>query len=120
MSRYTDPVCKLCRREGKKSCSLRASAATRTSAPWSAVPMRRASTARAGRKLPNMASSCVPSSRPAVTTAFRRASSVNISRWRSVVRGVTGENLLRICESRLDNVVYLLGWARLVRKAVSS
>lgn len=25
--------------------------------------------------------------------------------------GMTGENLLRICESRLDNVVYLLGWA---------
>ena len=25
--------------------------------------------------------------------------------------GVTGENLLRICESRLDNVVYTLGWA---------
>jgi small subunit ribosomal protein S4 len=25
--------------------------------------------------------------------------------------GVTGENLLRICESRLDNVVYSLGWA---------
>ena len=24
-------------------------------------------------------------------------------------QGVTGENLLRICESRLDNVVYLLG-----------
>ena len=23
--------------------------------------------------------------------------------------GVTGENLLRICESRLDNVVYRLG-----------
>ncbi|MBQ1967531.1 MAG: 30S ribosomal protein S4, partial [Clostridia bacterium] len=26
-------------------------------------------------------------------------------------QGVAGENLLRICESRLDNVVYLLGWA---------
>ena len=26
-------------------------------------------------------------------------------------QGMTGENLLRICESRLDNVVYLLGWA---------
>ena len=25
--------------------------------------------------------------------------------------GVTGENLLQICESRLDNVVYTLGWA---------
>ena len=25
--------------------------------------------------------------------------------------GMTGENLLRICESRLDNIVYLLGWA---------
>ena len=27
-------------------------------------------------------------------------------------QGVTGENLLRICESRLDNVVYRLGWAK--------
>ena len=26
-------------------------------------------------------------------------------------QGVTGENLLRILESRLDNVVYRLGWA---------
>ena len=26
-------------------------------------------------------------------------------------QGVTGTNRLRICESRLDNVVYLLGWA---------
>ena len=26
-------------------------------------------------------------------------------------QGMTGENLLRICESRLDNIVYLLGWA---------
>ncbi|MEG2720691.1 MAG: 30S ribosomal protein S4, partial [Oscillospiraceae bacterium] len=26
-------------------------------------------------------------------------------------KGIAGENLLRICESRLDNVVYLLGWA---------
>ena len=25
--------------------------------------------------------------------------------------GVTGDNLLRICERRLDNVVYTLGWA---------
>ena len=27
------------------------------------------------------------------------------------MEGMTGENLLKICESRLDNVVYLLGWA---------
>jgi small subunit ribosomal protein S4 len=26
-------------------------------------------------------------------------------------QGIVGENLLKICESRLDNVVYLLGWA---------
>ena len=26
-------------------------------------------------------------------------------------QGVTGDNLLQICESRIDNVVYLLGWA---------
>ena len=27
------------------------------------------------------------------------------------MQGQAGENLLRICESRLDNIVYLLGWA---------
>ena len=26
-------------------------------------------------------------------------------------QGQAGENLLRICESRLDNAIYLLGWA---------
>ena len=32
-------------------------------------------------------------------------------------QGVTGENLLRICESRLDNIVYLLGWANSIAEA---
>ena len=31
--------------------------------------------------------------------------------WHEKQEGMTGENLLRICESRLDNVVYLLGFA---------
>ncbi len=33
--------------------------------------------------------------------------------------GVTGENLLRLLESRLDNVVYRCGWASSVPKPVS-
>ena len=63
------------------------------------------------KRLPNTACSFVRSSRPAVTTAFRKASSTSISSWAERRQGMTGENLLRICESRLDNVVYLLGWA---------
>ena len=56
------------------------------------------SMARAARRPLNTVCSSEQSSRLSVTTVFSK-------------KGVTGENLLRICESRLDNVVYLLGWA---------
>ena len=35
-------------------------------------------------------------------------------------QGVTGENLLRYCELRLDNVVYRAGWAPPDRRPASS
>ena len=47
----------------------------------------------------------------------RRYYGINESQFRKYFamaerkQGKTGENLLRICESRLDNIVYLLGWA---------
>ena len=73
MSRYTDPVCKLCRREGKKlflkgeRCyTNKCSVERRSYAPGQHGQSRKKTSD--------------------VTTAFRRASSVNISRWRSVVR----------------------------------
>lgn len=111
MARYTGAVCRLCRRENKK-LFLKASVATPISAPSPAGPPSPGSTAkRAPERLPNMESSCAPNSRPGVTTASWKASSPSTLIWPPAKPGVTGENLLRICESRLDNVVYRLGFA---------
>lgn len=41
----------------------------------------------------------------------------NYYRQADVKKGQTGENLMTILESRLDNVVFRLGWARTRREA---
>ena len=41
----------------------------------------------------------------------------NLFKKASAQKGITGENLLRLCESRLDNVVYRLGIAQTRRAA---
>ena len=110
MARYTGPVCKLCRREGKKlflkgercytgKCALdrRAYAPgqhgqSRKKASEYGIQLRAKQQARRYYGIPE------GQFYKYFLMAERR-------------QGVTGENLLRICESRLDNIVYLLGWA---------
>ena len=110
MARYTGAVCKLCRREGKKlflkgerCTSSKCSIERRSSAPGQHGQGRKKLT-EYGLQL------------RAKQTA-RRYYGLSESQFRKyfmmAVRheGVTGDNLLRICESRLDNIVYSLGWA---------
>lgn len=110
MARYTGAVCKLCRREGKKlflkgerCTSSKCSIDRRSYAPGQHGQGRKKLT-EYGLQL------------RAKQTA-RRYYGLNESQFHKyytmAVRqaGVTGDNLLRICESRLDNVVYSLGWA---------
>ena len=110
MARYTGAVCKLCRREGKKlflkgerCTSSKCSLERRSYAPGQHGQGRKKLT-EYGLQL------------RAKQTA-RRYYGISESQFRKyfmmAVRqaGVTGDNLLRICESRLDNVVYSLGWA---------
>ncbi|MBR5271967.1 MAG: 30S ribosomal protein S4 [Clostridia bacterium] len=110
MARYTGPVCKLCRREGKKlflkgercytgKCSIdrRAYAPgqhgqSRKKASEYGIQLRAKQQARRYYGIPE--------------GQFYKYFLMAESR-----QGVTGENLLRICESRLDNIVYQLGWA---------
>ena len=110
MARYTGPVCKLCRREGKKlflkgercytgKCAIdrRAYAPgqhgqSRKKASEYGIQLRAKQQARRYYGIPE------GQFYKYFLMAERR-------------QGVTGENLLRICESRLDNIVYLLGWA---------
>ena len=110
MARYTGAVCKLCRREGKKlflkgercytgKCAIE----RRAYAPGQHGQSRKKAT-EYGLQL-------------RAKQQAKRYYGIQESQFYKYFlmaerkQGVTGENLLRICESRLDNVVYLLGWA---------
>ncbi len=110
MARYTEAVCKLCRREGQKlflkgarcytdKCAL----ARRAYAPGQHGQGRK-KTSEYGMQL-------------RAKQLTRRYYGVLESQFRDYYEmatkreGKTGEQLLSILESRLDNVVYRLGWA---------
>jgi len=112
MARYTGAVCKLCRREGKKlflkgercytgKCSVE----RRAYAPGQhGQNQARKKTSEYGLQL-------------RAKQQARRYYGIQEGQFHKYFlmaerkKGVTGETMLQICESRLDNVVYLLGWA---------
>ncbi len=110
MARYTDAVCKLCRREGKKLFLK----GERCTSPKCAFERRSYAPGQHGQGRKKLTEYGLQLR--AKQTA-RRFYGLNESQFHKyylmAVRqaGVTGENLLRICESRLDNIVYSLGWA---------
>ena len=110
MSRYTAAVCKLCRREGKKlflkgdRCYTGKCAVERRGYAPGQHGQNRKKTSEYGLQL------------RAKQTA-KRYYGIQEGQFHKYFlmaehrQGMSGENLLKICESRLDNVVYLLGWA---------
>ncbi len=110
MARYTGAVCKLCRREGKKlflkgeRCYTNKCALDRRSYAPGQHGQGRKKTSEYGLQL-------------RAKQQARRFYGIGEGQFHKYFlmaerrQGMTGENLLRICESRLDNVVYLLGWA---------
>jgi len=110
MARYTGAVCKLCRREGKKlflkgdRCYTGKCALERRSYAPGQHGQNRKKVSEYGLQL------------RAKQTAKRYYGIQEGQFYKYFLmaekrQGIVGENLLRICESRLDNVVYLLGWA---------
>ncbi len=110
MARYTGAVCKLCRREGKKlflkgdRCYTNKCALERRAYAPGQHGQSRKKQSEYGTQL------------RAKQTARRYygINEVQFSKYYEMavkMPGMTGENLLKVCESRLDNVVYLLGWA---------
>lgn len=110
MARYTDAVCRLCRREGQKlflkgeRCySAKCSIDRRGYAPGQHGQGRKKAS-EYGLQL-------------RMKQKARRYYGVLEGQFHHYFeiaekkQGVTGENLLRLLESRLDNVVYRLGWA---------
>lgn len=110
MARYTGPACKLCRREGKKlflkgdRCYSSKCAIERRSYAPGQHGQNRKKTSEYGMQL------------RAKQTA-RRYYGVAEGQFHKYFveaerrEGVTGTNLLQLCESRLDNIVYTAGFA---------
>lgn len=110
MARYTGPVCRLCRREGQKlflkgeRCySAKCSVGRRAYAPGQHGQGRKKSSEyglqlRAKQK----------------ARRYYGVNEVQFHHYFEIAErkaGVTGENLLRLLESRLDNIVYRVGFA---------
>ena len=110
MARYTGAVCKMCRREGKKlflkgdRCYTGNCAIERRSYAPGQHGQNRSKNSEYGLQL-------------RAKQQARRYYGIQEGQFHKYFlmaerkAGVTGTNLLRICESRLDNVVYTLGWA---------
>jgi small subunit ribosomal protein S4 len=114
MAKYRGPVCKLCRREGEKlflkgaRCfSPKCSFERRGYPPGQhgkGAQFRRRRESDYNRQL--RAKQKARRTYGILERQFRRYYEVSLSR-----RGLTGLNLLQILESRLDNVVFRLGFA---------
>lgn len=111
MARYTGPVCRLCRREGKKlylkgdRCYTNKCGIDRRGyAPGEHGQGRRGKVSEFGIQLREK-------------QKLRRVYGIlerqfeNYFEMASAKHGITGETLLQILESRFDNVVYRLGFA---------
>ena len=110
MARYTEAVCRQCRREGQKlflkgdRCYTGKCAIERRSYAPGQHGQNHSKNSEYGLQL-------------RAKQQARRYYGIQEGQFHKYFlmaerkAGVTGTNLLRICESRLDNVVYTLGWA---------
>jgi len=111
MARYTEPVCRICRREGLKlflkgtRCYTRKCSFERRATPPGTATVRRRKVSEFGLQLREKQK--VRKSYSVLERQFR-----NYFDKAEQTKGMTGENLLRMLEMRLDNVVFRMGLAR--------
>lgn len=111
MARYKDAVCKLCRRErqklylkGQKCFTEKCPVDIRTYPPGQHGQSRRTKISEYGIQLREKQK--IKRIYGLLETQFENYFDKAIK-----IKGITGENLVKILESRLDNVVYRLGFA---------
>ena len=118
MARYTGPACRLCRRLGEKlmlkgeRCTTQKCALERRRMPPGQQRLQRRRRRMSDRGVQLMEKQKARRKYGVMERQFRR-------HFADAERspGITGENLLRILEMRLDNVVYRLGFADSRRQA---
>ncbi len=111
MARYTGPVCRICRREGMKLYLK----GDRCYSDKCAIERRNYAPGQHGQRRPKFSEYGLQLREKQKT---RRVYGVLENQFRTYFvkadrqKGITGENLLRLLETRLDNVVYRLGFAK--------
>lgn len=111
MARYTDSVCKLCRRErqklflkGQKCYTEKCPVEIRNYPPGQHGNSRRSKVSEYGVQLREKQK--IKRIYGLLETQFR-----NYFEKANKAKGITGDNLVKILESRLDNVVFRVGFA---------
>jgi len=110
MARYTGPVCRLCRRHGEKlflkgeRCFTPKCAFERRPNPPGRRPARRRKISDRGLQLRE---------KQRARASYGVLEKQFVRYYKEAIRrpGVSGENLVRLLETRLDNIVYRLGFA---------
>lgn len=110
MSRYKDEQCRICRREGQK-LFLKGS---RCYSDKCSISRRNYAPGEHGQKKAKLSEYGIQLREKQKTKAFYGVREDQFRKYfemASKTKGVTGERLLQILETRLDNVVYRLGFA---------
>jgi small subunit ribosomal protein S4 len=114
MSRYTGPVCKLCRREGQKlflkgqKCYTEKCPIERRAYP----PGQHGPSQQRRRKQSDYAVQLREKQKVKRMYGLHEKQFRNLFERANDMPGVTGENLLVALESRLDNVIFRMGFAQ--------
>ena len=109
MARYTDEQCRICRRNGEKLC-LKGS---RCYTDKCSISRRNYAPGQHGQKRSKLSEYGTQLREKQKTKSFYGVGERQFRKYfemASSKKGITGENLLQILESRLDNVVYRLGY----------
>lgn len=110
MARYTDAVCRLCRREGMKLYLK----GDRCYTDKCAITKRAYAPGQHGNSRKKLSNYGIQLREKQKAKRFYGVLESQFRRYFEIAdkqAGITGENLLRLLESRLDNVVYRLGFA---------
>jgi len=111
MARYTGPVCRRCRREGEK-LFIKGEKCNKNSCPINKRPFAPGQHGTSRRKLSNYGQQLREKQKAKRIYGLMESQFRKYYDMASSMKGITGENMLRLLEMRLDNAMYRLGYGR--------
>ena len=111
MARYTGPVCRRCRREGEK-LFLKGEKCNKNCCPVNKRAFAPGQHGTSRRKVSEYGQQLREKQKAKRIYGLMESQFHKYFEAATRMKGITGENMLRLLEMRLDNVVYRLGYGR--------